>query len=642
MENPFLKRVTEFLRDDEAFLAIVSPEPARLFLRRPAKLDALYDRLVFIRGTPGSGKTTLARLFEYPTLAALLRNRNIDTHKLLVSTLIECKAITRDTLEILGYRLAMENDYRNFWEFPYAEELKLSLMYKLIQARAVLGWISNLTSSGVKLDDITLIPRLNAQAATQTIGGVNGRGLLQKARAVELALYRIVGALVAPNKSHLDDEATSAYHPLDIIDRFEVVVAGSGGGRTLNLRPLLILDDAHLLHPVQFDGLQRWLMRRELSVARWILTRLDVMHPHEALAHITEDRTQTFELPGVTASRETEEILLQSSVEDRREQRISFRKMAKDMANRYLRKMPLFVDRDLLKLSDLLSTDQEPLAPSKQKELESNVAAAQKSLSISQVRCKALEELVDTYRPANRALTFDVRLAMLNVVMHRYANRIPQRGLFEDSNPEPSKPLSVDAQLYEAARIHLLHQFGKPYYLGIDDLCDASSENAEQFLHLAAILVEDVSTRLIRSRQASLDPATQTKLLRQKAEEAIAGWNFPRYDLVRRVVTTIAERCLAVTLAPNAPLGPGANAYGIAQSEFDKIPTNYPDLARVLQFAVAYNAFTVVPRYECKNQKWCLLELGGLVILKHGLTLRRGGFIEGTAGELNDLIRENQ
>src|ERR1041385_57344 len=144
MENPFLKRATEFLRDEEAFLAIVSPEPVKLFLMGPGKRGVLYDRLVFIRGTPGSGKTTLARLFEYPTLAALLRNRSIDTHRALAKTLAECGAITTESPLIVGCRLTMESDYRSFWEFPYPEELKLSLMHTLIQARAVLNWIGHL------------------------------------------------------------------------------------------------------------------------------------------------------------------------------------------------------------------------------------------------------------------------------------------------------------------------------------------------------------------------------------------------------------------------------------------------------------------------------------------------------------------
>ena len=68
MENPFLRRATEFLRDDEAFLAVVSPEPVSYHLKRPGESGTLYDRLVLLRGTPGSGKTTLARLFEFPTL----------------------------------------------------------------------------------------------------------------------------------------------------------------------------------------------------------------------------------------------------------------------------------------------------------------------------------------------------------------------------------------------------------------------------------------------------------------------------------------------------------------------------------------------------------------------------------------------
>ena len=93
MENPFLRRATEFLRDDEAFLAIVSPEPVSYHLERPGSSGALYDRLVQLRGTPGSGKTTLARLFEFPTICTLLRNKSLTGHKDLYAALSACKAI---------------------------------------------------------------------------------------------------------------------------------------------------------------------------------------------------------------------------------------------------------------------------------------------------------------------------------------------------------------------------------------------------------------------------------------------------------------------------------------------------------------------------------------------------------------------
>ena len=77
MDNPFLKRATEHLREPAVFLGIVSPEPVRTFLGNAGKNGTLYDRLILLRGTPGSGKTTLARLFDYASLTTLLGNQDL-------------------------------------------------------------------------------------------------------------------------------------------------------------------------------------------------------------------------------------------------------------------------------------------------------------------------------------------------------------------------------------------------------------------------------------------------------------------------------------------------------------------------------------------------------------------------------------
>ncbi len=61
-----------------------------------------------------------------------------------------------------------------------------------------------------------------------------------------------------------------------------------------------------------------------------------------------------------------------------------------------------------------------------------------------------------------------------------------------------------------------------------------------------------------------------------------------------------------------------------------------PELARVIQFGVAYNAFVLVPNHGTKRRLWCLIELGGALLIHHGLTLRRGGFLE---RRTDDLVR---
>jgi hypothetical protein len=48
----------------------------------------------------------------------------------------------------------------------------------------------------------------------------------------------------------------------------------------------------------------------------------------------------------------------------------------------------------------------------------------------------------------------------------------------------------------------------------------------------------------------------------------------------------------------------------------------------------------LIPEHRTKKRLWCLIELGGILLLHHGLTLKRGGFLERRIPDLQRLMGE--
>ena len=632
MSNPFKKRATEFFVDDESFLAAVTPSPIDAFLSEDR--DRLFDRLVVISGTPGSGKTTLARLFQYRTVKILLNHTDINAYREIAVALADCGMLRDGKPAKLTCRVPLGGEYRDFWEFPYAEDVRTGLLESMLQARTCLAWVQNLRAAGHVSDDVKIVVRDDAVAATESVGLESLDAFYDKARAVELAIYQISAALLPPTIDSLPPIATAPYRPFDVIEKFEV--ASPSG--ILDLRPLVIFDDVHELHSVQFDRLRSWLVRRGLRVSRWVMTRLDALSPEQVLkgapSRVTED------LKRVQIKRDITEIRFQSN-NKRSATKKNFQKMARDMSTRYIRMMPVFERRGISSMSPILRTEPPMLSNRNMAKLHDRVERDRARLGISSERRAEIQKLVAAYAKSTRDSDVgdDVQVAMERVLLHRFANRMLTADLFDKySFAEPSKPLKSNSGVAHGAQIHLMHEFDRPYYYGMNTLCDSGSNNAELFLQIAERLVAQAETKIVRNRSASLSPHEQHRLLRERGKEIVKSWAFPECDNVRALIAEIATHCIAKTCEANAPLGAGANAIGILQSEFDALPEHDPRLARILQFGVAYNTVTLVPRHKTKNQVWCLIELSGASILYYGLPFFRGGFIEGTARDLSRAI----
>ncbi|XIA62042.1 hypothetical protein ACFIOY_20360 [Bradyrhizobium sp. TZ2] len=622
MTNPFLRRATEYIRDDSAFLAIVSPEPLTTFVAKHKKRALLFDHPVRVIGTPGSGKTMMASLVEFRLIESILRDQSSENNRSLASVLASCGFTQDERPRIAAIRIPMESEYRDFWELPYEPAVKTKLVLALIQARTILELVRNITSNRRRrVSDIKFIPRDGAGAQLEQIGGSDAEGIVGRARSVERAVYSIGASLLPPSLENIPEEAREPYQPFEAIQEIEI----DWNGSPCRLRPMTILDDVHTLHPNQFEALFRALARREIRFARWMMMRMDALSPNAVFRSADADA-----LPGLKVERDYLDIFMQTD-SVRFDERRQFRKMATDMADRYLRLVQPLRDRNYNRFKDLLGEEPPRLSAGQLNELRALIDREQKDLRISQDRQRKIQQIVDRYVKGAKSLDLgeDVRLMMICVLLHRYVVRTTGQtsDLFAD-DPEPRQPLRVKSTIADAARLILNHKFNRPFHFGLDDLCDASNENAEVFLQLAGALVDRMETKAIRNQDPALTPAQQQSALRDKSKEMIDAWRFPFARKVRALIDRFALDCLEVSAEPNASLGAGANAVGVLEAEMKDLLASESETALMLKYAIAYQAIVAIRNYGQGGKNWCLLELSGPVCLAYGLTLNRGGFLE--------------
>lgn len=621
MVNPFLRRATEYVRDDESFLSIVSPAPLTTFLAVNKHKDDMFEVPVRIIGAPGSGKTMLATLAEFRMVETILADETNPTNRALADALGQAGFLKNGKPHVAAVRVPMESEYRDFWELPYEPSVKTKLAFWLVQARAILGLIRNLTANKTReIDEIQFVPRATYEAHVEQIGGLSAVGIRDRALAVQRAIYSVGAGLRAPKLEDLPIDATAPYAPFDAISRIRI----GWMGEVIELSPLVMLDDVHALHHDQLESMFAMLSHREMKFGRWMMMRLDALTPGAVLRSSANQPSHNRAL-----GRDFIDIRMQGD-EKKDAARRQFRSMARDMAKRYLPMVEALRNRNATDIDRLIPGEPPKMSSGQLKELEGKVSKEQVKLGISSSRRKEIDDLVDDFM--KRTKSFDHRpeisLAMKRILLHRYAIRIARStpSLFEELDPDPRTPLKADADVAHGARLHLHHEFDRPLHYGVDDICDASNENAEIFLQFAGELVANIETRAIRNNALPLPARDQQSILIKKARSIMDDWAFPYAQRVRDMVDTIGRDCREESLLPNAPLGAGANAVAILEEEMEA--SSFDDeLGAVLKHAVARGAVTIERNYGQGGKLWALIELTGTVNLAYGLTFNRGGFL---------------
>lgn len=644
MQNPFKKRATEFIEDAASFVSITSSLPLNLFFEGYS--TELFDRLVTVVGSPGSGKTTLARLVDIETLFKLLTPSSPNS-KNLKSTLIEYQIINNNNPLFLSYRLPSSSNLRDIWELPYSEKLRSMLLRSFIQAKAILGWMRKLEKVEINISDIHIISKEGSDAQSNLLHADNALEFRQYAREVEEGILRVITSLLPPNEEELLGTISNLpFNAFEVIESFFIPNSSEQFTDAFFLKPMLIIDDAHELHSNQFQDLTQWLKNREMKITRWLMTRIDtIAHQDFRIALMAADNDKP--TPGTTLGRDYIFINLQSTNIDRKK----FRSIARDISQQYIQQMPSFSRKGVKTLSDCLSNPPQPISKTDLGKLQNSVTQLLTEIRLPEYKIKKIQDSI----PAN--LSKDQFLATFRILLNREKKRSPQNDIFaftvessdgisvlepdETEEEDDKKEIStIKSALLRGAEIQLMHEYDRPFFYTFDRLADASSNNIEQFIYLAGALVDGLETKLLRGKPAELDAKEQHQFLIERATQAIKEWDFPNCESVKKLILFIAKKCTERTLEPNAPLNDGANAFGIPQQEMNELQVKAPTLVPVLHFAFAYNALSLKESYECKNKTWCLFVLTGLPCIAHKLTLNQGGFCEGHLFDLVEAINQ--
>ena len=584
-----------------------------------------WDRLVLLRSSPGTGKTSLMRLFT-PEHLEWVRSR-LSSAEPLRKALLEIGAIEESRARKLGVLIELDRDYRSLMDLPLSTSVGRKLFLRLLDVRVLVGILRGalvLTGRSFPLDVGELRFRAGigskCEAVLETLGGPTGDGILEYARVTERAILRLLDALVA---SDVDDVPSghNELYSLTLLSGSTISVAKDD----ICAQPLLMFDDGHRLDRTQRDALLDELRRRTPVVGRWYSERYEALSDQELLAGAGQEGRDVELVDLDSMARE-------GSSEDRRFTRGRYERLLRDIAMRRAEhQLTLYAHEDQ-EFLQLLSEDHD----------EAFSDVAEKALSILEKRVLDLGARNKRYstwvEQARRSRGFEaaVKWRELEVLIHRDQDR--QLDLFESVLPLEELAARSSPAIREACVLSVAEEFRLPYFKGSGIALALASYNAQQFLNICGNLFAEMLVDVSLGRPPMLSAKRQHRVLRDASEqywESIPR-TVPRGRDVQALVGEIVEIARIENKKPRVPYPPGVTGTAMLMAERKQLLD--PDYRRrtpgserlfsALASAVANNVMSAQLDYSVKGSRYMVLYLNRLLCPRFGLPLGYGGFRE--------------
>jgi hypothetical protein len=590
--------------------------------------DLFVPKLIIVRGSPGSGKSSLLRLFETDTLLAIHARRSQRSDQELVERLTELGVLAESGPRVFGLYIQCDSSLRDTANLP-ATQSSLRLFNTLLDTRILVLFLRAVrrlieTHCLMLPADFTLEPLPSSETPPHFL---SQRCSLDELEEKCSKIESDFGLLL---NSFPDDPLPPSIQPHARVYSLSYMSLQLQRNPSFSdLVPIVMLDDVQELYPEQRQQLKDEFMRR-VSIPRWLAARTHVFGLEELIS-----------VEGAEEGREYREIPLDEIFQERPS---VFTKFATNVAHRRLQHTDSLQQVSVADFKDLLLSPPDVISPTTaQKAIEGMIDRVSKIRQDSAFQTK-LETITSTITTGGD-MAFDDVLALERELIgfERQANR-EQGELFPNEIPEV-----VNGKTTEAARLFLTRRLRVPHYCGFDTLTNVASGNVEQLLSTCASVVDRMIYRAELDRDKAISAKEQEENLKRSADayyDALEN-KHRRGSAVKQFVDNLGRFFEDVTYRPNAPIAPGVNGFGLTRRDLDQLagaetPNRETQIFReVLTNAVAGNIFSVrLTKQGQAGSEKIVFYLNRILCVRFRLPLNYGGWQRLPVPLLMRMIKE--
>lgn len=649
LQNPFKIRASEHVNQtSNLYLRLFGPH---ILTSKKLHNRNILDNIVFIRSSPGGGKTTLLRLFTPPSLLTLHRHSDKDEFKELWNILNDIGAIDVNGPKVVGVYIRFSPTYPSIEDLDGDNNNKNRLLFSLLNARIILSTLKSLSEiKNLKfpddLDKLVFEKTKDSPIDFNGSSSLSGDILYKQAVEIENSICGVLDSISPEFNIGTKDNNNIFF---DLLYSANILI----DGKPIDEKLVLLFDDFHKLTIRQRDILLEILIEKRPTYGIWIAERYQRIDfetiINNSSSNFNEEEHSFGSLKPYILDRNYNEPELISGAKSGRDYEtvIHLEKMWNSKS--FEKNVMYIANRRLVVAKDLNTSNFEDLLESSLKDVDYH---KKYSKAIETISHRIIEKIgtsskynewigmINEIEATSKEKALEWR--NLEIIIERDIGKKQKTlvDLIDTSLSQEEFETRRDTSIMSIADFHLANEFNLPYYFGMELLAQLAHFNIEQFLSISGRLFDEIRAKYQIKRNASLTPRRQHEIIKQSAnekwDEIVNGIAYTRQT--RLLLEGIGSFLKKETINPKASYL-GVTGIGIKMRDIDILTKrdNYKILRHTIRTCLANNLLEAREITQ-GGERYLVLYLNRILCVKFNLHLTYGGWRHKKLNELQIWI----